>query len=543
MVAVRAADLRARPGKLPGGRGAVLAGDAPTAGTMVTFCHPVVTAPAVIRGGAVLAGGWLPDFVRLGELERHLGEGVIEALAQEAVAGGVVPVPQRKRIMSLPLAIRLTVAMTLMPDACYCEALRRLAGLLGEVPFAREWHVPCPKVVTCWRRLVPPSLMQELFWAAAGPLVADDARPAVLLAGLPVCGTDGMLVNLADTEANRKAFGCSGTARQDGPGSAPFPQLKIVAVTARAGRAMLGAICGQARAGEQALLARLIRRRPELFAGRVICFDRNFPGHEIITAILDAGGHVVARIKEGIALPDTGQWLPDGSRISYLNAPSGKKADRLPVRVTEHNAVLPCGGDGEQVSETCTLATTLLDHNLASAGQVRDAYTTRWSASETTFGEDKAAIAGAGDRTSGPVLRSGSPRLVIQEAWAWLTATQLVRASAAAAPGSQAAAARARRRHQDAGPVTADEISFTAARHHAIRSMTWSQVTSSTSLAALAATADAAARAALHTLNVTGRQRHSPRVQKARPSFPHTASSKKTVTGIPQVTVFAPRRT
>ena len=63
------------------------------AGTVLTFCHPVVTAPAVIRGGAVLAGGWLPDFVRLGELERHAGEGVIEALAGKAVADGRIRYP------------------------------------------------------------------------------------------------------------------------------------------------------------------------------------------------------------------------------------------------------------------------------------------------------------------------------------------------------------------------------------------------------------------------------------------------------------------
>ena len=100
-----------------------------------------------------------------------------------------------------------------------------------------------------------------------------------------------MLVNLADTTANRAFFGSTGTA----DGSSPFPQLRIVAVTARAGRAMLGAILGQAGAGEQTLLKRLVRRRPELFAGRVVCFDRNFPGHELITAILQAGGHVIAR--------------------------------------------------------------------------------------------------------------------------------------------------------------------------------------------------------------------------------------------------------
>ena len=61
--------------------GTVSAGGAvPLAGELAVFCRPVVTAPAVARrDGSVLAGGWLPDFVRLGELERHLGDGVIEA--------------------------------------------------------------------------------------------------------------------------------------------------------------------------------------------------------------------------------------------------------------------------------------------------------------------------------------------------------------------------------------------------------------------------------------------------------------------------------
>jgi hypothetical protein len=189
---------------------------------------------------------------------------------------------------------------------------------------------------------------------------------------------------------------------------------------------------------------------------------------------------------------------------------------------------------------TCTLATTLPDHRLASAGQIRGAYQERWPASETTFGEDKTTITGAGDRTCGPVLRSGTPRLVIQEFWAWLTATQLVRASAAAALDSDAAAARAATRRQQARPVTTDAVSFTAVRHHAIRSMNWSQVTAATSVPALAASADAAARTALHTLITTGRHRHSERAQKARLRFPHTSATKKTVTGIPEITPFAP---
>jgi len=216
---VRAAGLRFHGG------GTVTAGDpALSAGELAVFCRPVVTAPAVVRrDGSVRAGGWLPDFVRLGELERHLGDGVIEEIVATALEQGRLRLRQRRRIMSYPLVIRLMIAMTLMPDASYCEALARLAGLLADVPFALEWHVPTGKVVTDWRVLVPADVMEALFWRAAGPLTGDDEPSAVLLAGMTVCAADGMLVNVADTPANRKEFGCTGTASQEGEGASPFP--------------------------------------------------------------------------------------------------------------------------------------------------------------------------------------------------------------------------------------------------------------------------------------------------------------------------------
>ena len=73
-----------------------------------------------------------------------------------------------------------------------------------------------------------------------------------------------------------------------------------------------------------------------------------------------------------------------------------------------------------------------------------------------------------------------------------------------------------------------------------IRSMTSTQVTATSSPDALAAAADAAARAALRVLNIPGRKRHSKRAQKARPKFAHTPATKKTITGKPQVQVFVP---
>ena len=509
---VRAADLLVRGGKT------VTAGNAvPSAGELAVFCRPVVTAPALVRrDGSVAADGWLPDFVRLGELERHLGDGVIEEIVAAALAQGRLRKRERRRIMSYPLVIRLMIAMALMPDGSYCESLARLAGLLADIPFALEWHVPTEKVVTDWRALVPAEVMEDLFWQAAGPLIGDDEPSAVLLAGMTVLAADGMLVNLADTPANRAMFGSTGT----GDDSAPFPQLRVVALAARAGRAMLGAVLGSSRAGEQTLLKRLARRRPELFAGRVTCFDRNFPGHELITAILDAGGHVVARVSATVALPLgarrrlAARRVPDDLAERPVRDEAGPAAG--PRRRAQRGPAPRRRGRG--------LRDLHRDHHPPrppgrARDQVRETYLTRWSASETTFGEDKTTITGAGNRTSGPVLRSGSPRLVISEAWAWLTATQLIRASEAAALRSEHAAARALRR-KDAAPVTADEESFTAARHHMIRSMTSTQVTATSSLEALAVAADTAARACLHALNVPGRQRHSRTRAESTPEIP-----------------------
>ncbi len=138
--------------------------------------------------------------------------------------------------------------------------------------------------------------MEDLFWQAAGPLTGDDEPSAVLLAGMMVCAADGMLVNLPDTPANRAMFGSAGTA----DGSSPFPQLRVVAMTARAGRAMLGAILGSSHAGEQTLLKRLVKRRPDLFASRVTCFDRNFRAPRGALAYRPRSGHGLEEVSVGL---------------------------------------------------------------------------------------------------------------------------------------------------------------------------------------------------------------------------------------------------
>jgi len=292
MLAVRAADLRVH-----GSRSVTAVGTAPSKGEMTVFARLVVTAPAFVkRDGTVLADAWLPDLVRLGGLEAHLGDGVIEAIAEKALRTGRLRKRERRRLMSYPLVIRLVIAMTLLPGASYSEAARVLAGLLADIPFTLDWHVPAGKTVTEWRLLIPAEVMEEIFRHAAGPLIGDAGPSAAMLAGMPVAGADGMLVNLAETPENRAYFGTTGTA----DGSSPFAQLRVVAVTARAGRAILAAAMGKASDGEQTLLKDLAERQPGAFAHRVTCFDRNFRAPRGALAYRPRSGHGLEEVSVGL---------------------------------------------------------------------------------------------------------------------------------------------------------------------------------------------------------------------------------------------------
>ncbi len=307
-----------------------------TPGQVMTFAVPVVTVPVKVRrSGAVQADGWLPDQVRLGMLEAVLGDGVIEELCGRAVAAGLATPGGRRRLMSLPFIMRVVVAMTLLPDADYPEAIRVVTGLLPHLPWARRWQVPTRKTVTAWRRRLGTWPLEQLSWRVAGPLVPDGAPGSVMIAGRPLCSMDGFEIDLPATPENLAAFSCTGVSKDTGRKGqggkehdakagpeGPFPHLRCLLITARAGRAMIGAAADATDAGEQALVARLVERHPELFAGRVFLMDRNFLGYHLITAILDAGGHLIMRVRAGIRLPLTeGGWLPDGSRLTYLDEP------------------------------------------------------------------------------------------------------------------------------------------------------------------------------------------------------------------------------
>jgi hypothetical protein len=234
------------------------------------------------------------------------------------------------------------------------------------------------------------------------------------------------------------------------------------------------------------------------------------------------GAQLVARAKDGLKLPIV-QRFGDGDYLSYLRSPD--RRSRQTVRVIEYDVTQPDG----TLSEVFCLVTTLLDPDRHPAADIRNLYPQRWSASETTIGENKSTITDAGP-SCGPILRSTQPDLVRQEFWAWLAATQLVRKTAYAATTTTT------------GTGT-DQVSFTTTRREATRSMTQSLVTATTAPAALAATADITARSILSNLITIKRDRHSEREQKYRPGFRHTSRTKTTTRGPLRINVGIPTDT
>jgi hypothetical protein len=423
VIAVRVADLAcpARRGLGRDGRTALTAAGAGRirSGDLVAWLKPVAVAPAVVRrDGRVQAAGHPADHARLGVAEERLDElcgipGAIDQIARSVVLGGRVKGAAR-RAMTPALAIRFTVLMTLIPDADYTEVMATLLGDLVLVPWQRPFRVPAAAVACTWREALGPAPLERLRDLALagvdGEHRSHDYR-AVTAGDLEAGSIDGSLIRVPDSPANRAAFGSAGTADD----SSPFPQLRELRISAASTRATFGVVTGPAGAGgardkgeaEQVLLDKALKDYRYLFTPwRLWVMDRNFPGVPRIKAMLEAGTHVLIRVRDGITLRRAGDFLPDGSYLAEIS----DGGITLTVRVIEYTVTVA----GRDAPELFCLITDLHDHAAYPARQLAQAYHWRWIGSETALKEAKSAITGAGPST-GPMLRSASPPLIRQE--------------------------------------------------------------------------------------------------------------------------------
>jgi hypothetical protein len=223
------------------------------------------------------------------------------------------------------------------------------------------------------------------------------------------------------------------------PGQGHYPQMRVVALIACGTRALLGAAIGPLADGEQKLAATLTRC---LQPGMLLLADRGFWSLTLWQACAATRAHLPWRVKSDIRLPAR-QQLPDGSWLSVVNgtreahlrnmrnANRRSRGSRLPqeegplpgdvtVRVIEFLITL-ASEDGTTRTERYRAVTTLLDWRRYPAADLAAAYARRWGI-ESAYREAKSYLAG------GRVLRSRTPGLARQEAWALLITYQAIRA-------------------------------------------------------------------------------------------------------------------
>ena len=546
MIAVRVADLAspAGPGRAGDGRTALVTAGAGKirSGDVVVFLKPVAVAPAVVRrDGRVQAGGHPADHARLGVAEDRLDAlagqpDVIGQIAAGVTLEGKVKGVAR-RAMTPALVIRLTILMTLMP-ADYAEVMDALLGDLALVPWQRPYALPTATVFCTWRDAVGPGPLEQLrdlVLAGVDAEHRDQDYRAVTVGDLDACSIDGSLTRLPDTPANRQAFGSAGTADD----SSPYPQQRDLWLSHASTRAALAVVSGPSGAAagggrdkgeaEQALLDKALTDYPHLFTpGRLWILDRNFPGVPRIQRMLATGTHVLIRVKDGITLRKTGDFLPDGSNLAAISG----GGITLTVRVIEYTVSVA----GRDAPELFCLITDLHDHGAYPAGVLAAAYHWRWTGSETSLKEAKSAISGAGPST-GAMLRSQSPDLVAQEHGAWAVAVELARATARAAAAIAVPARKGKRAGQ---PVHPREISFTAARRAIITTTRAGTATASLPAPAITASRDRALAGLARRRVDVDRHRHRDRTTKVRLGFPPGGPRIPALTARAQISLCQP---
>ena len=527
-----------RAGSGRDGRSAlVVAGPSPiAAGDLVAWCKVVVTAPALLRrDGRVQAAGRPCDHARLGvgeqELDRRCGPGTIDRIAAGVCPAGKIKAVARRE-MSVAATIRAVLLMTVMPDADSREVLTTLLGELTAVPWQRPHAIPSGTVLSSWRAAIGEAPLQQLQRQLLAAVTAEHRDPALprveVGGGLRLGAIDGTVTRMPDTKANRAAFGTAGQAETG------YPQIRHLHASDALTRATLGVVWGPAggdKAGtkgeaEQALLDRMLDEHPDVFdPTRLWIMDRNFPGVPRIKAMLATGTHVLIRVKDGITLTRTGDFLPDGSYPALI----GGGGEKLDVRVIEYQVSVA----GHDTPELFCLITDLDDWQAYPAGMLAEAYHWRWIGSETTLKEAKSAIRESGP-SAGPMLRSASPALIAQEHAAWVISADLARALARDAA---AVAAPARKGRRAGLPVHPREISFTAARRAIIATTRSGAATASLPAGLISANRVRILEALARCRITVDRHRHRDRKTKARLGFPHGGPRIPTLTAPAQISV------
>jgi hypothetical protein len=294
--------------------------------------------------------------------------------------------------------VYFTLALALFQQDSYDDVAEHLvSGVAG-----MSGHIPNRASFTRARQRLGPQVLEAVFRALAGPL-APAGLDGSFWRGMRIAAVDGFVLDAPDTAANRQQLGRPSDARGNPAG---YPQARVVTLTETGTHAQVDAAVGGYRDGEPELAIEMAGSA----AGMLVIMDRGFPGVALWRAYTSARAHLLIRARScvaarPIARPADGTYLARMNRVGQKGAAPG----HVVLRVIEYQV------DG---GEVIRLLTDLLDPDAYPAAELAALYRERWEA-ESSCRQIKAF-----QRGPQQVLRSATPDLVRQEAWAHLVVHQ-----------------------------------------------------------------------------------------------------------------------
>jgi len=354
-----------------------------------------------------VVGDGFPERVRIGALTRTFSSELVDFAIEEAGA-------RELAVKSLParLMVYFTLTMWLFTGVGYGGVLREM---VEHWPLRRgeKWRPASTGSLTKARARLGAGVLRVLFDRVAG-VQGTPATPGVFWQGLRITSMDGTTFNVPDSAANAAAYSRPRTAGKEGP----YPQVRLLALVECGTQAVIGAVFDSLAVGERTLATRLL---PLIERGTLLLADRGFPSFDLFTAASARGAELLWRVSACFTLPVI-EVLDDGTYLSHLNGPRGKRITVRVIEYTVHSTTHSDDGTTAESSELFCLITTLLDPLVAPAGELAELYARRWT-SETIYRSIK--VEQRGGRTA--TLRSNSPEMVAQELWAMLCVYQAVR--------------------------------------------------------------------------------------------------------------------
>lgn len=347
----------------------------------------------------------LSDHVSLGVLTRVFPPDVVDAVIERTGSG-----EQRTRLLPSRLMVYYVMSLALFSSGSYEEVMRSLlAGMEWITGRFHDWQMPTKAAIFKARTRLGSTVMAELFAAAARPL-ASPGGPG-FYRGWRLVSVDGTTLDIADTEANERAYGRPGTKTEAKSG---YPQARVLGLVECGTHAVIGAAVSGYDTSEQTMYPALLHR---LEADMLAMADRGFFSYDAFKDSAATGAQLLWRMKANSVLP-VREELADGSYLSAVYAsPGDRRKDTNPVRVRVIEYTVTTG----ETASDFRLITTILDPGQAPAEDLAEAYAKRWEI-ESCFDELKTH-----QRGPGIVLRSKTPDGVLQEIYGYLCVHYAIR--------------------------------------------------------------------------------------------------------------------